>query len=158
VEQRTTQSPGENEFGSKVIRVAAELKGSIDDDRERTFVKRLFQEYLAAGEPPHILKWLRPRLEKLYNCIGDRPRWIQRSEEWPFSNGLPMTFIQQFDVPEFEFPDGKVAVAKTIYVFCTDVPLNNSGPWEIQYRIIEQYADLAVRHSPHIFLQARKKT
>lgn len=41
---------------------------------------------------------LRKLLEQKYRCISTRPDWIQ-SEAWPISDGKPMVFVGQIDVP-----------------------------------------------------------
>ncbi|HET6250040.1 MAG TPA: hypothetical protein VFE47_20280 [Tepidisphaeraceae bacterium] len=131
-------------FGSKVVRVAAELSASVLADPERIFVRDLYREYLDDEKPRDVVKWLRPRLETAFKCVGERPRWIERTEAWPFLNGRPMTFIRQFDVPEFVMPDGKTAGATTLYVFCAGVDdPRGKGWWQMQYTAVAQEQDLA---------------
>ena len=130
-------------FGSKVVAIAAELSASILYDHENILVRDLYREYIEAGKPHHVLKWLRPRLEHYFKCVDERPRWVQRSEEWPFLKGRPMTFIRQFDVPEYIMADGKIALAGTLYVFCAAGEDVGTVGWRMEYKVVCQFRDLA---------------
>jgi hypothetical protein len=46
--------------------------------------------------------------------VGKKPCWLQGAE-WPVSNGEPMVFLGQFDVPR---DNGFVPGETSVYVFC----------------------------------------
>src|SRR5437763_13099535 len=105
----------ENEvrFEIQANRLAKELAASFKEDRERVSVQELYEEYVKHGSPENIKNWLRPRIESIFQCVNRRPEWLEGESDWPFLNGKPMTFVQQFDVPEFQFPDGRTSSACT---------------------------------------------
>ena len=132
----------ETEFVSKAHGLARdEMAASFNRDVDRALRNALYGEYLEAGKPDDRISWLRPRLEKLFQCIGARPDWIEGQPDWPFLNGRPMTFLHQFDVPEFEFPDGRTSLASRCYVFCAGDPPQPRG-WQMRYTVVQQFVSL----------------
>jgi hypothetical protein len=135
--------PDELRFGGKIHSIVEkELSGSINDDPELALIKNLYRQYTDAGRPTDVNSWLRPRLAELFHCVGERPRWTEGQTEWPFLNGRPMTFLHQFEIPEFVFPDRRVSLAATIYVFCgVGIPDANKH-WEMDFRVVQQFKSL----------------
>ena len=44
------------------------------------------------------LAYIRSNLQQWFRCIGSLPEWIQDAD-WPFSEGKPMIFVGQTEVP-----------------------------------------------------------
>src|SRR5262245_54509733 len=88
-------------FGGFANRVAMEeFAASFNDAHDVSLQDSLYKEYQDDGKPANQRAWLRRRLAALFECLGPRPEWIERSPEWPFLNGKPMTFISQTPVAD----------------------------------------------------------
>ena len=107
-------------FGSVADDIAEkELKASFSGDEGTALMNTLYAEYKADGSPKQKRKWLRERLPTLFPCVGARPVWRQKYgvPSWPFYNGKPMLFVQQFDVPINDISVHYKVATQTVYVF-----------------------------------------
>jgi len=125
------------DFGGKVVNVAErEMKVSVFDDRDNTFLKRLLSEWISDGRPKGVKKWIRDRLSHYFRCVDKRPIWVQEEASWPFLNGEPMTFVTQYEMPDNEVTRTSAATDETLYVFVARTGTPDS--WELQYRVVSQ--------------------
>jgi hypothetical protein len=123
-----------------------EFAASFDDAPDTTICESLYKEYLAEGSPSSQREWLRPRIAALFESVGPRPQWIERTPIWPFLNGKPMTFIGQIPVPNNSVSERMLAPETVVYVFGArtahpDVP----DAWRMAYRAVTQHFSLRKR-------------
>jgi hypothetical protein len=124
-------------FFGKVSTVAEdELNASVGD---RSLPDRLYQEYCNAGKPRNIKAWIRERLEKEFLYVDKPPEWVGPTPMWPFINGKPMVFIQQFDIPGGRVAEKVLRVpGRTLYVFAHYPPSEDA---EMRYHVVEAERD-----------------
>jgi hypothetical protein len=131
-------------FGGACVAVAeGELQASLNDcsqNEHEHFIDSLFAEYVQAGEPKEVKAWLRNALNKRFLSVGARPEWVQGQPSWPWLKGKPMVFLEQFAVPSNDVTKAHVSENTVIYVFGARVTTSNG--WKMEYRIVEQHADL----------------
>jgi hypothetical protein len=73
-------------------------------------------EYIAAGRPKNVGKWMRERLKGEYRWLARRPRWLQEGE-WAFFRGRPMVFVGQTVVPRNERTYKRLSTGEMLYIF-----------------------------------------
>jgi hypothetical protein len=120
-----------------------EFAGSFDDARSTALQESLYREWVAAGSAKNARDWLRPRIAALFACAGERPKWIERTPQWPFLNGRPMMFLVQFDVPATDQTTAHLATDIVIYVFGAKVPHPEiTDGWTLEYKVVTQHRSL----------------
>jgi len=83
------------------VMAIADRFGVRADNHEQLFDSML-EDY--AGDAAGLDRWLSEGIPRLFSALRDRPVWIQE-EEWPTTtDGHPLTFVGQFDVPSGTFP------------------------------------------------------
>lgn len=91
-----------SKFGTADLELLCELGNEhhfdpcIPAEMEDYFVG-LLQEARQSDED--IEQWLRRRIQQDFKCVADAPDWIQ-GQEWQISNGKPMIFVGQLNVPQ----------------------------------------------------------
>lgn len=119
--------------------VALEEFGALfDDSRDTSLLESLYEEYLGDGRPDNQREWLNSRLATLFECLGPRPQWIERSPQWPFLNGRPMVFICQTPIQDNSVSQRSLSPDTVIYVFGARVPRPDVAGWEMVYRVVAQ--------------------
>jgi hypothetical protein len=129
-------------FGAALIDVAeGELGASVSDDEDDLFFNRLWQSYLDAGKPKRVKQWLREALKPFFKSLGKPPVWVEDTPTWPFSDGLPMTFVCQLELPAFELAGGQKMSPATLYVFVGAASDEDGHGWRAVFKCIEHHAD-----------------
>lgn len=118
----------------------SEFSASFTEDKGMRLAKALYQEYQQSdsSEPPS--EWLKDRLSSVFLWATEPPTWIESTPMWPFLDGEPMVFIDQFEVGSGSVPQEHLAVDAVLYVFGKRVM--TEGGWKMRYRVIEQFRDL----------------
>ncbi|MCB9431206.1 MAG: hypothetical protein H6668_04395 [Ardenticatenaceae bacterium] len=82
------------------------------------FFRLLVAQYVKQGDLDDFEEWVSEQLLVYFKYVKHKPRWLQ-DPEWPFSNGLPMIFVGQFDIDPLELPNSTSLFhdATSIYVF-----------------------------------------
>lgn len=125
------------EFMGDAFAVAAdEYNASCEGEAAEPFVKKLFDEWTAAGSPTPCKGWLKARLKGSFKCVGDPPQWIEEEPDWPYLNGEPMVFVAQIDLKRNAVTESNLTFNERLYVFGARVPLKRG--FEMEYRIIAQ--------------------
>jgi len=120
-----------------------EFAASFDDAPDTSLCESLYKEYLSDGSASDQREWLRPRIASMFECVGPRPQWIERSPQWPFLDGKPLTFISQTPVPNNSVSERNLSPDTVVYLFGTRVASPDvSGGWEMAYRVVTQYRTL----------------
>ncbi len=130
-------------FGGQATSIAEdELAASFCEDEGDRLLEMLFDEYQQQGAPVNRKAWLRRRLEELFACVDQRPRWIESVSvpTWPFCNGRPMVFINQLEVPRTPVSESRLVPSAVLYVFGARVETEYG--WELEYHVVEQLPDL----------------
>src|SRR6516162_8736105 len=93
----------EMRFCGKAMSIAeSEFGGSFKRGKEGDALQEgLWKEYVKAGKPK-LVEWLRNRLPTMFKCDQERPNWHGAIPEWQYLNGVPMTFIKQFNTSNSE--------------------------------------------------------
>ena len=133
-------------FGGMIVSVAEnEMSESVNDDKDREFVTGPYQQYLEAGKPKNPCNWIRQELKKHFLYVTKPPAWIERTTTppWPFFQGKPMVFIEQFTVPENDVSRTVAFPGTVVYVFVARKPVDDvPGGWMMEFRAVEQVPDL----------------
>ncbi len=132
----------EYQFQGKAMDIAeTEFAGSIRGDHGEALLKQILDEYKAAGCPKQKKVWIKERLKNVFECVAERPQWVQEFPDWPWLDGKPMIFIKQFDVPATPLVAEKLATSKVLYIFGARRPAEG-GLWKMEYRVVAQDRDL----------------
>ena len=80
-----------------LIALVSEVGAQADVPAE---AEAFFSELVAAfpGEREEFVQHARKNLRDWFRAVNAYPVWVQEAE-WPFSNGRPMVFVGQIDVP-----------------------------------------------------------
>ena len=136
----------ELKFCGMIATVAEEeMSASINDDEDRKFRLSFYLLYLADGKPKNKRDWIREELQKHFLFAKNLPIWIERTTvpRWPFFQGKPMVFIEQFTVPTNEITKTVLAPSAVLYVFGSKKPVDDvPGGWEMVYRVVKQAQNL----------------
>jgi hypothetical protein len=108
-----------------------EFSASFNDCRDNSLLESMYKEYLSAGGSGDQGEWIRQRPGSLFECVGPRPRWVERSPQWPFMNGRPMTFISQLAIEANSVALRKLSPGSVIYVFGARVQRADVDGWEL---------------------------
>ncbi len=121
---------GEDEFGASFSNKAGDI-----------LQENLYRDFIAAGCPKDVKKWLRSHLAILFQWVAERPKWIESTTAWPYFDGKPMIFIRQFEVPNTPLSSAKLAPSVMIYIF--GARRSMSEGWDMQYTVVEQHRGFA---------------
>jgi hypothetical protein len=115
-----------------------ELNASVPGDSG--LPEGLYQEWCAAGKPRKVKAWVRERLEPLFLYVDKPPEWVGPTPMWPWTDGKPMVFIRQFDVPDSGEAGLKVLriPGRTLYVFAEHPASENDM---MRYHVVEACRD-----------------
>src|SRR3954451_12633156 len=72
--------------GTAYVIAEDECNASLSDDQDGGFGAGLYREYVDAGRPRQMKKWLRERLRPAFAFAAMPPKWVERAAIWPFLN------------------------------------------------------------------------
>ncbi len=131
------------QFVAAMIDVAEErFNASCVGEEAEAFQKRVYGDYLDAGKPQNVKKWLEERLKSEFVSVTEPPVWVEDEPAWPFENDRPMVFIAQLSMEKNPVNEQYLAYDEDIYLFGCRVPSPHvPGTHEVKYRVVVQYRD-----------------
>lgn len=83
--------------------------------------------------------WLTSYLKDQFQCVANKPLWLEREPAWPFCEGKPMLFIGQFSIGENHHTIA--GSGYTVYFFVGRKERNDG--FELEFREIVQSEAIA---------------
>lgn len=126
----------EMRFKAKVMRLAQErANASCEGEEADPFLESIYREYLSV-EPADVDAWIGSKLRSSFLFVNDPPRWVEEEPSWPFFEGRPMVFIEQYSLPKNEVSEEHLTWGEVLYLFGCRVPTERG--YRVEFRIVTQ--------------------